>query len=321
MPIASKGNTMRTVRFHSYGGPDVLVVDDVPVIDPAPGQVLVDVAAAGVAGGEPAIRAGRYRLVMRRPLPSGTGVDFSGTVAQIGAGVDHVTVGEHVWGVMPHGTFGAAAEQLIVPFERLTRAPSSIDLVDAAALPAAGTTALRALEGLQPGAALLVRGAAGGVGNVVLQLASAHGAHITTLASARDADWLRTLGADETVDYRTTRIRDLPRFDRIIDLVGTELPTLRRRLRAGGTLVALALDARKPLRTLATIVGGRYGSRRIVAFSNNPSTDDLRHLTRQVDAGHLQPVVADRRPLEGAADAHRDLERGGVRGKILLIPA
>lgn len=123
------------------------------------------------------------------------------------------------------------------------------------------------------------------------------------------------------MDYRTTRIRDLPRFDRIIDLVGTELPTLRRRLRAGGALVALALDPRKPLRTLATIVGGRYGSRRIVAFSNNPSTDDLRHLTRQVDAGHLQPVVADRRPLEGAADAHRDLERGGVRGKILLIPA
>lgn len=318
---------VRAVRYSTYGAAEVLEVREVAVPAPGPRDVRVDVVAAGVGGGEVAIRAGRLRRVLRQRLPAGSGVDFVGTVAETGTGVREHAVGDAVWGLVPHGAFGALAEQVVVPAHRVVPAPTAVDPVRAAALPAVGTTALRALTDvapLRPGRRLLVRGAAGGVGSVAVQLGAAAGAHVTALVRGRDLEWIRGLGADDAVDHRGTTPAALaaagPGFDVVLDLVGTGVLAWRRLLRPGGVLVALALDPARPLRTAAATVLGGVLPRRVRTFSNDPTPAQLTRLRELVDAGTVRPVVETVLPLSQVAQAHRLLEAGGVRGKIVLTP-
>jgi NADPH:quinone reductase-like Zn-dependent oxidoreductase len=142
-----------------------------------------------VDAGELAFRAGKLRAISRARFPRGLGTDFTGRVAALGSGVHAWSVGEEVWGLMPHLTFGAIADHVTVPEQRLARAPKNLSLLDAAALPVSGTTAMTALTdkaGLISGERLLVRGATGGVGSIAVQLGKALGAHVTALAGARN---------------------------------------------------------------------------------------------------------------------------------------
>ncbi|WP_433796783.1 NADP-dependent oxidoreductase [Actinoplanes sp. CA-252034] len=308
---------MRAVRYDTFGPADVLHVADLPDPRPTRGQVLVRVRAAGVGGGETAIRAGRLRRVMRHRPPAGVGNEFSGHVEAVGDGVHHFRAGDAVWGLMPHLTFGSTAELVAVPERLLALAPAGVDLLEAAALPSAGTTVLTALTEtvrLRQGQRLLVRGAAGGVGSLAVQLGRSIGAHVTALAGARHLDRVRELGADTVVDYRTAVPEALGAFDVILDVVGSDLPVHRRLLAPDGRMVALALDPDALLRTFVFIARHRN----VVTFSNNPSAQRLADLTRLVEAGALRPVVDTVFPMERAADAHRSLEAGGVRGKHVI---
>ena len=316
---------MRAVRYDRYGGPDVLgVVDGLMAPPVGADEVRVRVSAAAVGGGEIPIRAGRLRHVLRQRLPAGTGVDFVGTLDQVGSAVTRVNVGDLVWGVMPHGTFGSIAESVVVPQERVAAAPRSVPPHQAAALPASGTTALHALTRRvrpRPGQRLLVRGAAGGVGVVAVQLGAALGAHVTALAGADHLSWLREQGAAEAFDHRATGIEDLGRFDVIIDLVGTHMSALRRRLVRGGTLFPLALDPTRPVRSALWVAAGGLDRRtRLGAFSNDPSPRELEELTALVEDGTIAPVVSAVLGMDDIVQAHRLLERGGVRGKIVVTP-
>lgn len=316
---------MRAVRYDRYGGPEVLrVVDGITPPPVGATGVEVRVAAAAVGGGEAPIRAGRLRRVLRQRLPAGTGVDFVGTVARVGPDVTRVRVGEAVWGLMPNKAFGSLAESVVVPQERVSAAPGTLSAVEAAALPASGTTALHALTRrvrLEPGQRLLVRGAAGGVGVVAVQLGAVLGARVTALAGADHLEWIRGYGADEVHDHRRTGIGDLGRFDVIVDLVGTEFSALRGRLAPGGTLFPLALDPRRPVRAaLGMAVGALDRRTRVSAFSNDPEPEELEELAALADGGTVRPVVAAVLPMDEVVRAHRLLERGGVRGKIVLTP-
>ncbi|MEU3019568.1 NADP-dependent oxidoreductase [Nocardiopsis sp. NPDC007018] len=316
---------MRAVRYERYGGPEVLdVVDGLTPPPVGAGQVRVRVSAAAVGGGEVPIRAGRLRRVLRQRMPAGTGVDFVGSIAQVGAAVTRVGVGDVVWGVVPHGTFGAMAEQVVVPQERVAAAPRSVPEWEAAALPSSGTTALHALTrrvALGSGQRLLVRGAAGGVGVVAVQLGVHLGARVTALAGAAHLDWLRGLGAEEAFDHRRTDLEDLGRYDVIVDLVGTRMARVRARLVRGGTLFPLALDPTRPIRSALWVVAGGLDRRtRLGAFSNDPSQGELEELAALVDGGAVAPVVSAVLPMEEVSEAHRRLERGGVRGKIVVTP-
>jgi NADPH:quinone reductase-like Zn-dependent oxidoreductase len=230
--------------------------------------------------------------------------------------------GDAVWGLVPHGTFGSSAEYVTVPQKRVAPTPDGLDLVTAAALPSVGTTAIRALvheARLAPGERLLVRGGAGGVGSVAVQLGAALGAHVAALAGAGALDWVRGLGAAEVLDYRATTPDALPRFDVVLDLVGTDVPAYRRRLTRGGRYVGLALDAARPVLSGASAIGNKLRSpRRYRMFSNDPSPELLAELTRRVEAGEIRPLVAERLPLEGVVEAHRRLEAGGVQGRYVL---
>jgi NADPH:quinone reductase-like Zn-dependent oxidoreductase len=308
---------MRAVRYDKFGPADVLHVVDLPKPQAGPGQVLVRVRAASVGGGEMAIRAGRLRRVMRHRPPAGVGNDFSGHVEAVGDGAQAFRVGDAVWGLMPHLAFGSTAEYVAVPERLLAPAPAGLDLLDAAALPSAGTTVVTALTdtvALRPGQRLLVRGATGGVGSLAVQLGKALGAHVTALAGARNLDWVGELGADIAVDYRTVAPADLGTFDVVLDLVGTDLPTYRRRLAPGGRMVALALDPDGLIKTFAFI----GLSRNVSTFSNNPSAQRIADLTRLVESGDLRPVVDTVFPMDRIADAHRGMEAGGVRGKLVI---
>ncbi|MFE7730837.1 NAD(P)-dependent alcohol dehydrogenase [Streptomyces anthocyanicus] len=313
---------MRAVQFDRFGPPDVLRVNDVPAPRPGPGEVLVEVRAASVDAGETAFRAGRMRRVTRVRFPRGLGSDFAGRVAALGSGVRAWSVGDAVWGLMPHLTFGAIADYVAVPEQRLARAPKNLDLLEAAALPVVGTTAMTALSGkarLQPGERLLVRGATGGVGSVAVQLGKALGAHVTALAAARNLDWITRLGADEAVDYRTTRSEDLDRFDVIVDVVGTDLGAYRKRLARGGHLVALSFDSDRVVSSMLGIaLRAAATPRRVKMFSNNPSADRIAELTRAVEAGTIRPVVDTVFPMRDIAAVHQRLEAGGVRGKYVV---
>lgn len=315
--------TMRAVRFHEYGSPDVLQVDQVPVPVPADGEVLVRVHAAGLGGGEIPIRAGAMRALLPTSLPQGIGAEFTGRVSGVGPGVTRTQVGDAVWGLMPHFMFGSAADYVAVPEEKLAPAPAGMSLIDAAALPASGTTVVTALvekAKLQPGERLLVRGAGGGAGSTAVELGSALGAHVTALAGASTLSWVTELGADEVYDYRTTSPSDLGRFDVVLDLVGTDFEAYGALVVPGGRFLPLALGRTDPAGTAVAVQAAQEKNPgQVLAFSNDPTRARIEELTRYAESGAVRPHVDETFPLERAAAAQERLGRGGVRGKIVLV--
>ncbi|MEO3792595.1 NAD(P)-dependent alcohol dehydrogenase [Nonomuraea sp. B10E15] len=253
-------------------------------------------------------------------LHEGTG-PAPGEVAALGSPMSGLKVGDRVWGGLPR-TFGAAAEFVVVRPRHLAFAPDGLDLVRAAALPGVGTTAITALRDkarLTPGERLLVRGGSGGVGHVAVQLGRAYGAHVTALAGSRNLGFVRDLGADEAFDYATTAPGDLGRFDVVLDTVGTGMGAYRRLLAPGGRMVGIAFDVGNPAASISYVLASAvFGPRRVRFFSGEPVHDLLAELARLVEDGAIQPVVDTVYPLARIAEAHRALEAGGVRGKLVV---
>ena len=312
---------MKAAQITSYGTPDVLRVDDVDRPTPGAGEVLVSVAASSVNGHDVIVRSGALRVMTGRRFPLGVGLDFAGVVAATGADVDGLRVGDQVWGMVhprERHLVAGAAEYVVVAADRVSIAPTGVSPVEAASLVVAGSTALIGLRDtlrLAPGQRILVRGAAGGVGTAVVQLARAMGAEVTALARASHADALRELGAAEVLDYRTTKADQLGEFDAIFDTVGTELNCYRRRLASHGRMVTIGLSGPAFAAIAASSV---FGARRIRAFSANPDAAVLRDVAGYVTSGALRPVVESVYALTDIASAHRAFERGGVVGKQVI---
>jgi NADPH:quinone reductase-like Zn-dependent oxidoreductase len=312
---------MKAIQLLSYGSPDVLQVTEVERPEPGPGQVLVSVGASSVNGHDALVRSGAAKIITGRRFPIGSGLDFAGVVAATGAGVGSVTVGQPVWGTVhpreKHALAGAA-EYVVVAADRVGPVPAGFSAVQAAALVVPGITALTALRDathLAAGESVLVRGAAGGVGTAVVQLAHAFGAEVTALARASHAAGLTELGAARVLDYRETTPQRIGPFDVIVDTVGTELARYRRRLTAGGRMVTVGLSGPAIAAIAASTV---FGPRRIRTFSADPRTARLAELAEQVAAGALRPVINGVYPLDDIVAAHRAFDKGGVLGRQVV---
>ncbi|MEU4053140.1 NADP-dependent oxidoreductase [Streptomyces olivaceus] len=309
--------TMRAISQDVLGGPEVLKEIRVERPVPRPNEVLVRVRAAGVNPTDWKHRADGGFL---GEPPFVLGWDVSGTVESVGIGVAAFRPGDEVFGMLsyPFG-HGSHAEYVTAPARTFTHLPAGTDHVRAGALPLVSLTAWQALverADLQPGQRVLIHAAAGGVGHVAVQIAKARGAHVIGTAGAGKHAFLRSLGADEAVDYRETDFTEAVRdVDVVLDTIGgdTSLRSLRV-LRPGGVVVSILPVGSDEFFEEA----GRLGVR-AVRMLVDADRADMREIARLVEAGMLEPTIAKTFPLAEAAGAHALGETGRTTGKIVLV--
>ncbi|RSM98190.1 NADPH:quinone reductase [Nonomuraea sp. WAC 01424] len=310
--------TMRAISQDVIGGPEVLQEIRLPRPAAGVGEILVRVHAAGVNPTDWKHRA-IPGLMLGEP-PFVLGWDVSGVVEAAGAGVTLFKAGDEVFGMLPypHGA-GSHAEYVTGPARAFAPKPAAIDHVQAGALPLAALTAWQALVDtarVQDGSRVLIHAAAGGVGHLAVQIAKAHGAYVIGTASAPKHDFVRKLGADEVLDYRTTDITEAVRdADVVVDAQGSEhaMGSLRS-LRAGGLLVSLRLDDGTPALTREAT---RLGVRAEVKLVEHDHAGMLA-IARLVAEGRLRAEIAGTFELADAAKAHATGETGRTAGKLVL---
>lgn len=307
--------TMKAVRIHSYGGPEVLVYEDAPRPTPGEGEVLIRVHAAGVNPLDWKVREGYLKSSLNYPLPVIPGWDVSGVVEQVGAGVTQPKVGDAVYALPNMTRNGAYAEYIAVNASEVAPKPNTLDHVQAAAVPLGALTAWQALfdvANLSSGQTVLIHAAAGGVGTFALQFAKWKGARVIGTASARNADFLRELGAEEAIDYKATRFEDAVKdVDVVLDTLGGD--TQERSwgvLKKGGVLVSTVGPP-------SSETAAQYGVRGLPVFVQ-PSGKQLTEIAKLIDAGQVKPIVETVLPLTEARQAHGMSQSGRTRGKIVL---
>lgn len=316
---APAAEVMRAVTVAAPGGADVLTLDLIPSPERVGSEVLVRVVAAGVNPVDAKTRAGRgvSRGVTSWPLVPG--YDFSGVVVESPYAAFPLQPGDEVFGMTAFPrTTGSYAEYVSVPALNVTRKPSVLSHAEAAAVPLAALTAWGAVVELakaHEGQRVLIHAGAGGVGHFAVQFAAYFGAEVTATASATNASWLEGLGAARVIDYATERFDDvLGGFDVVIDGIGGE--TGRRSLsvlRPGGHLVSLPSGSWPTLGEDAAAVG-----RRATGFWVVPDGRTLSVIGRLITSGDVKVTADSVFPLAAAADAHRLVEAGHVRGKVVL---
>lgn len=299
------------IVFFQYGGPEVLQLVDVAEPVPGEGQVRVRIRAAGVNRVDCRIRRGEFAAADGSdPFPQTLGNEFAGVVDQVGPGVADLSVGDEVLGF---ATAEAYAEHLVVPADAVTRKPPGLAWEVAGSLSAVGQTAWNALRELRITAreTLLVHAAAGGVGTVAVQLAVRLGAQVVGTASERNHDYLRSLGAVPVAygDGLAARVRELcPNgIDAALDGAGGEAITASLELVADRDRIGTLVDQ---------AAADKYGIRRL---RGTRSAQILAELAELCASGALRLPVSKTFPLKDAAEAHREMETGHVRGKIALL--
>ena len=313
---------MKAAVTEAFGGIDRVVVRDIPRPAPGPGEVLVRVRAASMNPLDCKLREGKFRLVFRVEPPFVLGFDVAGEVEAIGPRVTRLRPGDAVFGELPRP--GAHAEFAVAGEDHLLPKPGRLSFEEAAAIPAAAMSALQALRDearLRAGQRVLVNGAGGGIGTFAVQIAKAWGARVTAVASARNQDVLRELGADESLDYaKDDFARREAAFDVILDVVpNRSFPECRRALAPGGTYVT-TLPGPGPFLWRALTALPLFGGRRCRALMLRPKRGDLEELARLAEAGSLRPVVGEVFPLDAIREAHTRMQSGHARGKIVVRP-
>lgn len=308
-------SSMNAVRIHEYGGPEVLRYEQAPTPKPGPGEALIRVHAAGVNPADWKVREGYLKAFIAHPMPLILGWDVSGVVEELGEGVKAFGGGEEVFAQTDIARDGAYAEFMVCAVDRLTRKPSGIDHIAAAATPVAAMAAWQGLFGeadLQPGQTVLIHGGAGGVGSFAIQLAKWKGARVIATGSAENGAFMRELGADQVVDYRKQRFEEAVKD---VDLVFDNI---------GGDTQARSWAIIKPGGALASVSGGEWAGApegdevRKIAVFGNASAEAMSKLSELLEQGIVKPIVTSVLPLAEARQAHELSQAGHVRGKIVL---
>lgn len=331
---------MKAFVLNRYGGPDAAQMLDLPVPEPAAGEVLVRVKAAGLNPVDFKTREGKLKVVAPYRLPTTMGNELAGVVERVGPGVSRFAPGNRVFARTAKNAMGAFAEFAIVPENLLAIVPAPLDFPAAAGIPLAGLTALQALRdemGIGPGSRVFIPGGAGGVGTFAIQIAKGLGAHVITTASPRGRELVERLGANEVIDYTSQQFEDLVSgVDGVFDLIGgdtltkafgvvktggmvlsvTALPepqTALKDLKLGFGYAALFWLISLPLRLRAW----RHGVRYRFLFMH-PSGPELDELGRMVEDSRLTPVIDRVFPFAELPQALAYLEQGRAKGKVVV---
>lgn len=301
---------MKAIRIHEFGEPNVLKYEDIPESQPGPGEVRIKVIAAGVNPVDWKIRSGYMEL----PLPITMGSDIAGVVDVAGQGVESFQPEDEVFGKASPGQ-GGYAEYTVVNSSQIAQKPKSIGFVESAAIPTAGLAAWQSLfdiAGLERGQTVLIHGAAGGVGSFAVQFAKWKGAYVIGTASSKNAEFLKSIGCDEVIDYKNQQFEDIVgNLDVVLDTIGGD--TLEKSwgvLKPGGFLIT----------TVASIPEEKtqkYGVRaeRLMTQANGK---ELAQIAAIIDEHKIKPIVTTVLPLADAQKAHEMSESGHTRGKIVL---
>ncbi len=305
--------TMKAVVVHEYGGPEVLRYEDAPKPSLAEGDVLIRVEATGVNPGEAKIRQGDFAEY--HTLPFILGYDVAGTVAEVARGVVDAQVGDVVYTNCDSTRNGGYAEFVAVRASEVAPRPRTLDAVQAASVPLAGLTAWQALADaahLAPGQRVLVHGAGGAVGSFAVQFAKVIGGTVVATASEADLEYVRGIGADTVVDYKTQRFEDYAEdMDVVLDTIGGEMGKRSFAvLKPGGLLITFS----SPPDTQAAEARGV----RTHFMGVEPNAAQLGQIADLIDSGRVQTRVGLVLPLPEARQAHERMALGGTRGKIVL---
>jgi NADPH:quinone reductase-like Zn-dependent oxidoreductase len=325
---------MKAIICDGYGAPDeVLRFADIDEPAIAGDEVLVRVRAASVnpadwhlVRGEPYVA--RLMFGLRRPNIGVPGCDVAGRVEQVGPDVTTFRLGDEVFGNTFMRGFGAFGELVGVSADLLEPKPDDLPFDQAAAVPLAGLTALQGLRDhgrVEPGHRVLIIGASGGVGTFAVQIAKALGAEVTAVCSTTNMDLVRSLGADDVIDYTREDFTERgPTYDLVFQVAGTRSPSdCRRALTPRGTLVSISGDSSgRWIGAVDRLVKAKalspFVSQRIATFTVKPTKADLHDLKELIEAGDVTPVIDRTYPLNEVPDALRYLETGHVRGKVVI---
>ncbi|TAL77266.1 MAG: NADP-dependent oxidoreductase [Beijerinckiaceae bacterium] len=305
---------MKAVRIRSFGGPEVMHFEDIPIPVPEADEILVRVCAASINPVDYKTREGKYPAVARDALPVTLGRDISGLVAACGPEVRSFRSGDPIFAMLPPDQ-GGFAEFVRVKAEHAATKPMSLSHIEAAAVPLAALTALQGLfdyGGIAKTQRVLIHGGAGGVGHFAIQLAKIAGATVFATVSADDRAFVRELGADVAIDYHSERFEDIVHdMDLVFDLIGGE--TQERSwpvLKQGGILVS---TLGQPSREKAA----QYRVRGI-GYQARPNGEELAEIAALIDTHRVKPIVAATFPFAAVSDAEEVQEKTHPRGKIVL---
>src|SRR6476646_762447 len=307
--------TMKAVVIHSYGGPDVLKVEDVPRLVPKEDEILIRVIAASVNPDDVAIRKGYLAELTGNKFPLILGMDASGIVEKTGAKITKYKKGDPVYAFFTLASEGGYAEFVTAKENEVASKPKAVTYTQAAAVPAAGSTAWQVLVDvakLGAGQTLLIHGGSGGVGHLAIQIAKARAAKVIATASNTNQDFIKKMGADIAVDYTKAKFEDAAKdVDVVLDMVGGE--TLKRSygvVKKGGIIVSIVDDVDQKELDAHGIRG--------VTFRCEPKASVLEDLAKLIDAKKITPVVSQTFPLSEVAKAQEQIATSHTRGKIVL---
>jgi NADPH:quinone reductase-like Zn-dependent oxidoreductase len=306
--------TMKAIRIHEFGGPEVLRIDDTTIPVEPRDSLLVRVFAAGINPVDFKTREGTFAPVGGQQFPVTLGRDISGVVHGTGADVREFRAGETVYAMLAPDR-GGFAEYVVVKAGEAAPKPVCLNHVEAAAVPLAALTAWQGLfdhGGLRAGQTVLIHGGAGGVGHFAVQFARRYGARVIATASAENLAFVEALGADVAIDYQTQRFEDhAHNVDLVLDLVGGE--TQARSwpvIKPGGTMVStLGEPPRDKARQYRVCA---------VGYMAKPDGQQLREIGQLIDAAEVAPIVSAAFPWRDIASVQRYQQAGHARGKIVL---
>jgi NADPH:quinone reductase-like Zn-dependent oxidoreductase len=327
----TQGDTMKAIVYCEYGTAEVLKVMDIAKPVPKDNQVLVRVRAAAVnpydwhfIRGTPYIM--RLGVGLRKPKDTRLGVDFSGTVEAVGKDVTEFKPGDEVWG----GKGGAFAQYVVIAEKALVKKPENVSFEQAGSIQIAGMTALQALRkhgNIQPGQKVLINGASGGVGTFAVQIAKALGAHVTGVCSGRNIELVKSLGADEVIDYTKEDFAKRPeRYDLFLDNVPNHpLSECRQVLTPTGKYVMIGGggpndgDWIGPFgRVIQMMIQKRFQKAPVMMMMAENNKADMNYLNELMQSGKMKPVIDKTYKLSEVPDAITYLEKGHARGKVAI---